>query len=797
MTRFCLLLSVTLGIRLAGATSAGDLARQIQQASLDPDECYRVIELNFAKEDVKIFLASGYLIFSKPIAGLRHGAVFVANAEAGDAEVLLMPPTRSERLSLATFTESPNLEEHFKTATFIFTDRTADDLLARLRDNPAPRKTPEMGNVIAEQWSATLRNLSSSFETQLVNDMLDNGRKSGLFYMAISGNQLGNFDLLYDPNSREQIYVGKLEYRDNRTYFNTWTSFASRSIRNGGTGPDLRFNLDNFRIDASIDEDLKMTAVTRATLKLKPGAGPTVPFSISENMRVTRASIDGRPVEVFRRESLRSNLISGRDNEVFLLVPEVPLDPAQPHEVELQHEGEVIRKAGEGVFIVNSRGTWYPRIGTEFASYDLTFRYPKNLTLIATGSPVDDRTDGTVRITRRKTDSPIRFAGFNLGDYRSVSLTQNGYKIDVYANRHLEAALQPKTPAPVLNVPPTWARPRRPMEPSLSSPIPAEPRDPAARIAQLGKDVVDALEFMTAQFGPPPIRQLAITPIPGGFGQGFPGLVYLSTLAYLDPDQRPQQFRQRGEQTFYSELLETHEVAHQWFGNMVIAAGYQDDWLMEALSNYSALLLLEKKKGSKAVDSVLEEYRNHLLAKAESGHTVESTGPITWGFRLQSSLVPNAWHVITYEKGTWIMHMLRRRLGDGKFLSMLHELCNRYRFSAISTEEFRELAQSYMPAKSPDRSLKTFFENWVYGTGIPSVKLNYAVRGLKLTGTVSQRSVDDDFTTFVPVEVHSARQKTVYWLATGADPVPFSIPLKMPPTKVALLANDCLITTSR
>ena len=783
-------------LRFVLAGAAADLARQLQQVSLDPDECYHVRELNFAKEDLKVYLASGYLMFSKPIGGFRHTAVFATAGEAADAEVLLMPPSHSERLSLATFTESPNLEEHFKAAAFIFTDNTAEELLARMHADPPAQKTPELGHVIADQWNSVVQNLSASFETMLVHDLLSSDRKSGFFYMAVSGKQLNNFDIIYDPNGPEQIAVGSLAYRNNRTYFDIWTSFASRSARNGLNAPAPRAALDNYRIDATIADDLSMQAITRATLTVPRAGQRAVRLSISPSMRVTEARIDGQPVEVFDRESLRSNLIAGNDNHEFLLVSESPLDPARPHELEVRHEGAVIRKAGDGVYYVNSRGIWYPRAGMEFANYDLTFHYPKNLTLVATGRPIEDRTEENGRVTRRKTDAPIRFAGFNLGNFQSLSLTHGDYKIDVYANRHLEAALQPKVPA-MLVPPPSLPFNRARRDPVPAVPITPAPLDPAARLALLEKDVVEALDFMTAEFGPPPMHNLAITPIPGGFGQGFPGLVYLSTLAYLDPEQRPERLRAGYERTFYSELLETHEVAHQWWGNIVVPAGYQDEWLIESLANYSALLLLERKKGAKALDAVLDDYRNHLLSKAANGRNMESIGPITWGRRLESSLAPNAWQVVTYEKGTWIIHMLRRRLGDERFLSLLKEICSRYRFQPITTEQFRELAQAYTAPRSPDRSLKSFFENWIYGTGIPEVKLTYAWRGMKLTGSVSQRNVADDFAAYVPVEVQTAKQKTVYWLPTGSEPVPFSIPLKTPPTRVALLANACLMTTSK
>ena len=68
-----------------------------------------------------------------------------------------LPPTRSERSSLATFTNSPNLEEHFKSAAFVFTDGTGDELLAQLQNNPASKKSPDMGGLIAETLVAGLK----------------------------------------------------------------------------------------------------------------------------------------------------------------------------------------------------------------------------------------------------------------------------------------------------------------------------------------------------------------------------------------------------------------------------------------------------------------------------------------------------------------------------------------------------------------------------------------------------------------------------------------------------------------
>ena len=107
-----------------------------------------------------------------------------------------------------------------------------------------------------------------------------------------------------------------------------------------------------------------------------------------------------------------------------------------------------------------------------------------------------------------------------------------------------------------------------------------------------------------------------------------------------------------------------HEAAHQWWGNIVTASGYHHEWLMEAVSNYSALLFLESRNGTKFIDRILDEYRRELLVKGPDGETTESAGPVVQGRRLDSSTNPTAWNTIAYGKGTWIIHMLRQQMGD-------------------------------------------------------------------------------------------------------------------------------------
>jgi aminopeptidase N len=314
---------------------------------------------------------------------------------------------------------------------------------------------------------------------------------------------------------------------------------------------------------------------------------------------------------------------------------------------------------------------------------------------------------------------------------------------------------------------------------------------PAARLRELADDIASAVDFMSARFGPPPLPTITVSPVPGAFGQGFPGLIYLSTLSYLRPTDRPFARLTEGNRLFFTELLSAHEIAHQWWGNVVASSGYQHDWLLEALANYSALMYLEKHKGGRALDSVLNEYRDNLLKKKDTGRTVESAGPIALGYRLETSQNPEAWRVIAYEKGSWILHMMRRLMGDQRFDSFLGELRKQFERKTLDTEGFRLLAARFLPPKSPDPKLESFFDQWVYSTGIPTLHMKYTLAGKapaqKLTVTVEQSGVDEDFSATVPVEIQIGRLKPITRLVrTSNEPAVFTIPLRQPPTKVSL-----------
>jgi aminopeptidase N len=149
------------------------------------------------------------------------------------------------------------------------------------------------------------------------------------------------------------------------------------------------------------------------------------------------------------------------------------------------------------------------------------------------------------------------------------------------------------------------------------------------------------------------------------------------------------------------------------------------------------------------------------------------------------------WSTILYGKGTWIIHMLRRKLGDEAFQRMLTGLRKSFDDKTISTEQFRVFCGGFLPQKSADPKLEAFFDQWVYGTGIPALKVAYSIKGKaplwNVTGTVTQSGVNEDFIADVPIEIQLGRLKPLtHTVRASSEPAEFAVSTKILPTKVAI-----------
>ncbi len=800
MALFRLLLSASLLSALPLVAQQPDSARQalarLLATELDPQECYRVRDLLLEREDVKLYFNDGLLLFAKPFDGRDVAAFFLAVEPGDNGEILVIPPTPRERKSVALFTNDAVLDERFRSALMLFTDDTAEVLRREIERTAATRLDDSTGAAAAPRWTPVLKNILNGISLRLLADLLS-GRpiEDGVFAAAINGGRLGRFDVVVDPNLREQVSIGQSVRQEGRGFFNVWAQFEGRSTREGRR-EQLAINgsLENYRIDARLGPDLNLRATVEADLFPAADAGRTVAFELSQNLRLESLLVDGEPADYIQLEQSAAGRASRRQNDVVLVTLPAPPGPGDRPRLRFEYSGDVVSKAGEHVFLVTSRGDWYPRGEPSFAEYEMTFHHPARYDLVATGEVIDESVSDGVRTVRFKSPSPIRMAGFNIGDYAVASRQVDGYTVEIRANRRVEESLKPRAPMPVVVPSPMVGRRTRPStgDASIVTPSQAPPPNPAARIQEIADADADAFAYFLKLFGPPATPRVVISPIPAGFGQGFPGLVYAATLSYFDASDAPLKGLSPDDRQFYAELLRAHEISHQWWGNSVTVRSTADNWLMEGLATYSSMLNLERRRGPQSFQGLLRRFQARLLTKNAEGLTVESAGPVTLGDRLVTARFPDAYRVITYEKAAWTLHLLRARLGDDNFFELLAKLVRDYRLQEITTELFRLEAAAFVDQDSPDPDLRDFFDQWVYQTGVPRFTVRFsqtaAGRQTLLRGTLSMHDVDETFVT--PVDLRatlpdgSAHNATVW---TDGDETAFEMRL---PAKAVRLTID-------
>lgn len=770
MGRFLILL-LTLSAFAPPALSetAAEQLHAIQNLGLDPQQCFRVRDVFLEREDVKLYFVDGYLIFAEPLKGRMSAALFVAHEPTDQGEVLLIPPNARERQSLVRFTSEPALHQRFRTAMMFFTDDSAAVLRASIEESAGSRLDTKAGADLARKWSYPVHNVLEGLSLRMLFDTFSNlPLKNGFFAAAIGGGPAGRFDVVVDPRNNDQVTMGQTVWRDGQRFYEVWSKFSGRRFRSGQRKPvPHRGHLENYRIEARLGADLEMQVSASADFFAEGSTQRIVAFELSKRLRLQKVLIDDIEAEFIQFSEPNSSSAAVRHNDLIAIVLPGPAESEARRRIEFHYAGKVVSDAGNGVYYVGSRGSWYPRRDNPFTHFELVFHYPDQLDLVATGDLVDSSTSDGVRTSIFRTASPIKLAGFNLGTYARAHHDIGDYRVEVCANKEVEENLRPRTRPPIIWSPiPAGSRgsSRRRSQDALPTIITPTPLDGmpslVSRLEYVASDSAEAFSFFLDRFGPPASSKIVISPIPGSIGQGFPGLVYASTLSYFRPSDPPLARRSPDEQLFYSELLRSHEISHQWWGNVVAPEGEQDKWLMEALATYSSLLLLEKRHGRTAVDRVLATFKTNLLARGADGETIENTGAIVLGDRLRSSRAPEAMRIIVYEKGAWIMHMLRGVMGDSNFFAFLRSLCEKYRFRSIDSEGFRTLAAKFLPQDSPDRDLQDFFDQWVYSSGIPTLKVDFetksAGREFLVTGRLRQDDIPDSSSLIVALQAQSA-----------------------------------------
>ncbi len=783
------------------AQPAEELYSELSSVGLDSARVYSIREASLDRSSIHLSLNDGTIAFTKDVLGRITGAFF-----HGDGEVLLMPPNQAERTSMLLFTGAAILEERFTSAYFRFNDNT----FAELQPYLAP--AADAGTFVA-QWNDTARHLASGDAFRLFlsfSRLLPEPGNSTptsipkddrLFHARLDGVRLGVFDLYCDSTAFEQVWAGQLNTVDSKIYYDIWTSFSvqTREARseglnsiNGELGKSDPIRVTDYKIRTVINPPRQISSVADLKVNVLEGGERTLLFELSRFLKITQIQINGHEAQFLHNPSMEGTQLARRGNDAVAVILPEPLVAGQTLQMRFVYEGDVLSQAGGGLLYVGERGTWYPNRGRSYANFDLEFRYPDGWTVVATGkntplSPEDLRQNPKPKgeeASRWVSERPIPLAGFDLGKYKQATSRAGDTNVETYAATGVEDNFPRIIETPPI-VPTVTSG--EPQVRSLTVPTVAPTPSPARNAASVSNQAARAIEYYSQRFGPYPYGSLKIAQVPGANSQGWPGLIFLSTYSFLS-DAEKAELHMTPLQRTTSDLAVSHETAHQWWGDLVGWRSYRDQWMSEALANYSAVLLLKSEKPDQ-FEALMTKYRDDLLSSPESSEPPMDAGPVTFGSRLLSSRFQYAYTPVIYGRGTWLIQMLHGMLDDGRgpaenaspasdpFLRALLKLREKYEQQPITTRDLLGVFEDELPRSlwyDGEQSLDWFYEGWINGTSVPLLEienLKVSVRGrvTRVTGTIRQEDCPDNLVTSVPLYGVDSSHKLVWLGRVFAD----------------------------
>ncbi len=408
------------------------LYQALNELRPDGEHVYSVQELNLRRDVVNVRLIEGKLAFFQPIAGHVTGAVFT-----GRGHIFATPHDRGERQSIAQFLNVPMLGQDFTRAYLRFTDETAAEIKQQLTSADANEANDP---AFVETWAAVVNRLNPWHSLRVMFDLLS-ADPLPYFYIGMENESLGAFDVLVDARRDEQVLLGAPRIENDVRFYDTWASFKSADAPKT---PIEMFSPVDYAVRTTIANNLSLEGNTTLHLKAVRAGERIVPLELSRNLAVEEVKLEnGPPLVFFQNEEMSRHDILQRGNDALLAILPTPAKANEEIRMQVKYRGNVISDAGNGVQFVGEHGTWYPHVGggDHFAMFELSFQWPKRLTLVATGVRDEMHEDGDAKIGRWHSEVPFAVAGFNLGEYKMESAGGDHPKVELYANRQLDDAI--------------------------------------------------------------------------------------------------------------------------------------------------------------------------------------------------------------------------------------------------------------------------------------------------------------------------------------------------------------------
>src|SRR5690348_12436640 len=665
----------------------------IVNAPFDAGKTAAVENLSIVRDRIHITLVSGTLQFSQPANGVVFGATF-----SGRGRIEIAPPNAAETQQLELFTKQKSLSLDFSEAAFSFTDDTFDEVAKQVKWSSLTDNS--FGKLYLDR-QRTREDLAAEIVPRIYEGVVSADRKQSAYFLAdMKTSNFGWVLARYDALEPEEVSIGRyISWGTPAQLFDTWLSFPAGNVSpfQVDSNPLAKevFLVHDYQIDSTVTAGADLSAKANVNLQYQASGERVLLFVLSANLRVSSVKdAQGNALTFFQPEDPKDRFPTYGEY-VAVALPQ-PTQAGQHATFTFQYEGKhLIEKEGAGNYFCPSYG-WYPGIKNEFAArsdFDMTFHTPKRLMLVATGDKVSDQVDGNWDVTTWKSPVPQSVAGFAFGDYKIYDNKVGNMDVQVYANRNPDDVL-----ANINEI----AHPNLPGSGESASPLAAMGTlDASATIKTVGTELGNNLRVFENFFGPLPFDRLAATNIPYSYGQGWPMLLYLDVISFLDETQRHLLGIQ--DQVRVSDFFRAHEVSHQWWGHEVAWKTYHDQWLSEGFAQFSGNLYVEFRDSHKEYLNRLKTDREELFSKNRFGHRYSDLGPIWMGNRLASSLSPGGYATDIYNKGGYVLEMLRAMMfnsrsqnPDEEFKAMMQDFTKTYSGKAASTEDFKAMVEKHM-----------------------------------------------------------------------------------------------------
>lgn len=233
------------------------------------------------------------------------------------------------------------------------------------------------------------------------------------------------------------------------------------------------------------------------------------------------------------------------------------------------------------------------------------------------------------------------------------------------------------------------------------------------------------------------------------------------------------------------ESLLAHEIAHQWFGDMASEKSFAHLWLSEGFATYLTHIYIESKYGKDSMNREMQKDRKEVIdfAKYSSHSVVDSVSSLI------GLLNPNS-----YQKGSWVLHMLHRELGDSIFHTIIRAYYEKYKGKNADTRDFEAVAEEVSK-----KNLDTFFNQWLYTPGIPQLHVSWKYLNNEKTISVKVDQVQNRYVYVFPLEIlfkYSSGKSLVKKIYISKQSEVFDIPLTSKPEEIRLDPNTSLLFES-